>query len=179
LLVGLIFGPEASGLLFLAQRIIGLPAHLLISALSQTYLTQLAQTIEADRPALYRSTALRLAWIAAPIFLVAGIVSPYVFPLFFGPAWSTAGQIALLLTPYYFVQLISGATVATLEVLEAHWARLGRELAMLAITLGVFLVVMVTRQTLVDTIIIFSITLSLFYSISIWSVYIRLTEQSK
>src|SRR5690606_10222798 len=85
-----------------------------------------------QRLVVYKSAVMRMIRVAVVPFVVIGVASPYVFDTVFGDAWVQAGFVSAVLAPFFLLQLISGATVSMLDVLELHWERLCRELVFLA-----------------------------------------------
>jgi len=169
--VGHFFGTSTAGMLFLTQRVIGIPATLLVTAASQVYSAEFIKADRADHIALYDRTLQRLAMLTAPFFVGAALAAPAVFPVVFGEHWATAGQFAKLLTPLYFCQLLSGATVSTLDLTQRHGIRFLREGMMLGLTAGVFAIPYFVEIDSCRILGIFSVVGALFYLASI--VYIR------
>lgn len=178
--VGWIYGAEAAGWLFLAQRVIGLPATLLTSATSQVYIAEFTKTKAEARPALYNRTVGRVAALSLLPFLGGALAAPHVFPFLFGAEWATAGTLGMILAPYYFFQLLSGGTVTTLDTLELHGARMVREAGLLLVTLGVFALPAVTaaEPDLEILIGLFSLVGSIFYVGSLLFVKVLLPRES-
>lgn len=174
--VGEAYGAPAAGMLFLAQRVIGLPSTLLISAASQVYIAELTREIGTERVALYDRTIRRLAILTVLPFLAAALMAPPLFPIFFGAAWADAGLFALWLAPLYFFQLLSGATVATLDVLELHRARLLREAILVAVTVAVLALPFLVEINVLGLIGVYGGAVSLFYLGSIVFVRTRIPE---
>lgn len=170
--VGYHYGAAEAGLLFLAQRAIGLPATLLSSATSQVYIADLTREGRGDRITVYGQTLIRLFALAAVPFTIAAAMSPLVFGPLFGPEWTSAGRIAMILAPFYFFQLLSGATISTLDVLMLHRARLLREATFLIVTVVVFAVPLARRLELNELMVIHSTAGSLFYVGSL--LYVRI-----
>jgi O-antigen/teichoic acid export membrane protein len=128
LIVGTTLGLQATGLLLLAQRIASLPVSLLVSAVSQVFAVDLARAEDADaRVSLYWSTIGQLMRYALPAFGIIVVLSPF-YGLIFGDQWQYAGVVAAALVPFYGAQLFSGATIIAVEIMQAHRARLVREL---------------------------------------------------
>jgi hypothetical protein len=93
---------------------------------------------------LYWATIRQLMRIALPAFGVVAASAP-LFGLVFGSQWHEAGLVAAALAPFYATQLLSGATIVAADVIQAHRARLARELTYLIGMLTVLL--LVTRSS--------------------------------
>jgi O-antigen/teichoic acid export membrane protein len=175
--IGSAIGVEAAGLLLLAQRIIGLPVTLLVSPISQVFMVEIATLEDApSRAAHYRTTLRRFALLTGPVFLTLGIASPALFPALFGKAWGDAGLLAAILMPFYFAQLLSGATVSALDVLQAHFTRLAREAVFLVGTALSLIAGYATGATLSSAVIGYSSFGVLFYVISVILVHQRILK---
>jgi len=140
LMIGHFISLQAAGLILLAQRVIGLPTSLLVSSTSQVFVSEFSRLkTSSQRTHLYVGTLKRFALLTAPIFLIIGIMSPNLFPLIFGDDWAESGLLSMILAPFFFMQLLSGTTVSALDILQAHWIRLARELVFLTGTLAIIL----------------------------------------
>lgn len=127
LIVGPVLGLHATGLLLLAQRVASLPATLLTTAVSQVFAVELARAVDAKaRVALYRSTLRHAMFLSVPGFTLVAVLSAF-YGEVFGEEWRDAGAIAASLLPFYMGQLLSGATIVAVDVMQAHRARLVRE----------------------------------------------------
>jgi len=165
-------GSYEVGLYFLAQRIIGFPTALLISSISQVFVADFSRTKYAsERATLYRDTIKQFAILTGPIFLIIGISSNYLFPYIFGAEWESAGKLAMLLAPFYFLQLLSGSTISALDILQAHGIRLLREVIFLAGTAAVISASYFYSSTAVAIIGSYVIFGVIFYSMSLFFVY--------
>ena len=140
LIVGSALGLHATGLFLLAQRVASLPATLLATAVSQVFAVELARSVGAEaRVSLYRSTLGQLMRLAFPAFGIIAILSPF-FGHLFGDQWRGAGVVSAMLVPFYAVQLLSSATIVAVDVMQAHRARLVREVLYLIGMLAVLIV---------------------------------------
>ncbi|OAZ44269.1 hypothetical protein A9Z40_12830 [Microbacterium arborescens] len=89
LLIGAFLSPEALGYYFMAMRLVSLVVELFSSVFSTISLTSLSR-LQDDRPAmlawLYKLASASCA-VAVPIFAIAAIVAPGLFPLVIGEQW--------------------------------------------------------------------------------------------
>lgn len=170
--IGYHYGAAEAGLLFLAQRAVGLPSALLSSATSQVYIAELTRGGRQNPVPIFRQTVARLFGLAVVPFIIAAAVSPVVFGPLFGAEWINAGQLAMILVPFYFFQLLSGATISTLDVLMLHKARFLRETVFVVVTVAVFATPLVWHLNLNDLVLLHSFVGSLFYIGSL--LYVRL-----
>lgn len=177
LVVGSALGLPAAGLLLLAQRVASLPATLLTTAVSQVLAVDLARAVSVDaRVALYRSTQLQLMRLVFPVFGIIAILSPF-FGQVFGDQWRSAGMASAALVPFYAAQLLSGATIVAVDVMQAHGARLVRELLYLVGMLVVLVVATSAHTSLALVGAAISAFGVLFYTLSLRWVGRRLERQ--
>lgn len=119
LLTAWLGAPEA-GAWALALRYLKAPASLVGGAVSQALYPRLTG---ADQPgealALVRRTMALLALLALPLLVLLCTAGPWLFEMFFGPAWREAGQLARALSPYIALHFIA----APLSVVPMAWGR--------------------------------------------------------
>ena len=181
IMIGHFYDAHAAGLLLLAQRVVSLPTALLVGPISQTYVAQFAKTEDPlQRASLYISTVRRFSVMTAPVFLLLGYVSPILFSLLFGPNWMQSGLLGKVLAPFFFMQLLSGSTVSSLDILQEHWIRLNREFIFLAGSIISLSIGYYFKLSLVKMIYYYSIFGVVFYVLSLFFVYrIILHSRSK
>lgn len=109
-------GPEA-GYLMLAMRVLGLPMTLIGRSVSQVYLAEAPQKLRVGGLLTFtRMTVISLAKVGVIPLLLAGIVSPYLFPVVFGAEWERAGYIVSWMVPWFLVQFITTPVSVVLHV---------------------------------------------------------------
>lgn len=123
LLIFKVYGAAAAGQFGLADRSLGAPIAMVITAGSQVYSGQLVHHLASHGAKATRSLFLRLVsvllFVSAFGAIVAYEVLPEVFPFVFGSGWSTAAQIAEVMIFAYSITFVSGLTNQTLIVLKA------------------------------------------------------------
>ena len=126
-------GPEA-GFLMLAMRVMGLPMGLVGSSVAQVFLAEApAKHRDGSLPAFTRRTMWALLKTGAPPLIVIGVLSPFLFPLVFGPDWTRAGWLVAWMTPWFVLQFVASPVSMVLHVT-------GRQSLAMALQLfGVFL----------------------------------------
>lgn len=95
------FGAVASGMYFLAYRVLALPAGLVGSAIGQVLLgdAAAARREQADLEALVVPIAAALLAVALPAYTAVAIAGPELFGAVFGAEWRQAGEMARILSP--------------------------------------------------------------------------------
>jgi len=116
-----VYNAEELGQFALAWQAIALPTTLLGNAIGNTYYQRAAKMWAqgAGFKDLWRSTAEKIFLIGLPIYGVAFFLSPWLFPLFFGPAWVKAGQYAALISISSFFSFTTAPLSSTCLVVEA------------------------------------------------------------
>lgn len=109
-------GPEA-GFLMLAMRVLGIPMTLIGRSVSHVYLAEAAEKMRSgELTAFTRNTVVSLAKIGVIPLLMAGVASPYLFPLIFGASWERAGYVVSWMVPWFLVQFITTPVSSVLHV---------------------------------------------------------------
>lgn len=162
-------GPEA-GFLMLAMRVMGLPMGLVGSSVGQVYLAEAPQRLrDGELGAFTRRTMWMLFKVGAPPLLLAGIVSPFLFPIVFGAEWGRAGEILAWLTPMFILQLVASPVSMVPHIMgRLAWAMW---LQIIGGVLRVGLIALVATQApslLVET---FAISGAVFYLFLIISIH--------
>lgn len=116
-------GPEA-GFLMLAMRVMGLPMALIGNSVAQVFLVEAPDRMRAGSlPAFTRRAMLMLFRAGAPPLILAGAISPWLFPVIFGPEWARAGVIVAWLTPMCILQFAASPVSMILHVTgRVAWA---------------------------------------------------------
>jgi O-antigen/teichoic acid export membrane protein len=101
------YGAGELGQFSLAWQIIIQPAVLLGNAIGSTYYQRAAELWAqgSSFKGLWRSTIEKLLLMGLPVYGAAFCLSPWLFPLIFGPAWVKAGQYAAVLSISSFFSL--------------------------------------------------------------------------
>jgi O-antigen/teichoic acid export membrane protein len=70
---------------------------------------------------LWRKTMVTLVQIAVPVFLAMGLLSPWSFPVVFGPQWNIAGDLAMVLSVSAFASFCTAPVGWTFAVVGIRW----------------------------------------------------------
>jgi O-antigen/teichoic acid export membrane protein len=168
LLMVALFGAAVGGQFALAHRVLALPISLIAQSLSQTFTGEAAHVAREDRrliaPLYVRTTRALAMWTIGPAVLAA-IAAPFLFGLVFGPEWSEAGVFAALLTPMYWMQLLTTPTHGALTVLERQDLHLTRETARLLLFGGAVAVAWLLGLSPVGAVAVISVAGMLTYAL--------------
>lgn len=135
------WGPVASGLFVVGQRVIGVPIGLLGDSAGQVYISELAARSRTSRetmPALFAKTARALLLVGLVPMLAMATLSPVVFRLVFGAEWTDAGVMVQWQSLALLAQLVAIPLAHTLLVLQHQRRQLGWDVARFALTVGGF-----------------------------------------
>jgi O-antigen/teichoic acid export membrane protein len=141
-LVGLIFGTTTLGLWSLARRVVAAPLAIVGSAVGQIYYQRATQAARSGRDSLslLKMTAVRMAVLSAPFFVMLGVVAPQAFEVIFGSEWEEAGYYARVMIPWMWMQFVASPLSRVTLVFGRNRLDIGIQLGLIAVT-GVVLAV--------------------------------------
>ena len=113
---------SALGQYNMAWRLTIAPLGLVSSSVSQVLFRDIARTEPGKLAGRLSRIVASLAALGIPIFGLAYIFTPTLFPMFLGPEWSEAGYFARALCPWLLMTLIA-SPIATVFIVTAkqHW----------------------------------------------------------
>lgn len=139
-------GPEA-GFVMLAMRVLGLPMNLVGTSVAQTYL---AEAPEWHRDGELAARTKRAMWallkLGGPVIALAGISSPFLFPIVFGAQWERAGIIAAWMTPWFVLQFVTSPISVVLHVTGQFGFAMILHLSGAIVRVGAVLVIVVLAE---------------------------------
>lgn len=103
----------------MAWRVLDAPLILINGAVSRVFFQKLALVTPGHMSPLVRALIRRALVVGIIPFGVIYILSPWIFPLFFGVQWDSAGGFARALTPWLFMLLIT-SPISNLFVVTGH-----------------------------------------------------------
>lgn len=142
LIMNAAFGPSVVGGVGLYQKVVSVPATTIGNAVGDVFKQQGAELLKRDGEcvALVRSTGIRLAVVAVPVFVVLELWGPAIFEWVFGEGWRFAGEYARPLAWMFLVGFVVAPLSALLFVAEKQKYVLYIQmllLALVAVALGV------------------------------------------
>lgn len=159
-----LFGVETTGQLGLALTILALPLSLFGQSIGQAYYSEIAQLGKKQPKQIYQITesiTKKLFLISIPPFLILLFFGPVLFEIVFGTQWRDAGVFASALAVFLLSQFVSSPITNTLSVLgkEAYFLQINivRTIAILA----VFYLSFILGLNSIETIVFFSLTMTL------------------
>ena len=177
------FDTETAGHLGLAMMTVALPMSLLGETTSKTFYGEIAK-IGKNRPKdiyhITKSITKKLFLISLPPFLILLLLGPSLFEFVFGENWREAGVFASLLTIYLLLQFIYAPIAnGVFNVFEKQSTVLSINLIRLIIILCGFAVSYLLEFGAFTSLLIYSISLSIFYFSAIIIIYTLLIKSTK
>lgn len=178
-----LFGPEATGLLYLANRIVTVPLYLVASTLLRVMVSETTRLVSKE-PArlftLFKMTSLSAFALSAPGLALFFVGSDLV-GLMFGAAWRPAGQLAAILYVNVWFGILAGSC-SNLSLLGHNKSETLWEVARFISLGGVAASAFFTHPTITVFAIEISACFSLFYLVLFamnWRAYGRLAKVGK
>lgn len=179
LFVAAMFGPEVTGGLALAMRVMSWPMQFVGNAVGQVYTGEasrlMRQAPAGQYPLLMRTTK-RLALLGAPLFGL-GLAAPFVFVPLFGPKWEQAGVFCALLTPMVFLQLVVAPISALANIAERQDLQFVADASRAALIIAVFAVARRGQWAPVPTLAAYASTMALCY-VGYFALYARIAKST-
>jgi O-antigen/teichoic acid export membrane protein len=103
-----LFGPVATGLYALTDRVLQTPMAFVVTHIQSVFLSSCTELQSSGRLADAALSLVRAqVCLGLPAFTIFAIIAPDIFALVFGEAWRSAGTYAQLLMPYMFLSFIA------------------------------------------------------------------------
>ena len=167
-------GPATAGQFGLAMLALSAPMTLIGRSMGKAFFGEAAR-IDRATPAALRRTVVSVTRILAGIGLLitAAIMlgAPALFPLIFGAQWAEAGQLAAVLSLFLTGQFVSAPVMSTLSVIKREDIYLQVNLQRLALAGSVFFFAYQLELSAMNTVLTYSIVLTLHYALTFWRVY--------
>lgn len=141
ILLAVLVSPAVAGLYALAERVLLVPSAIVGSAVGDVYRQHAAREFhdKGQCRSLFLKTARRLLLIGlAPLALTIA-AAPALFELVFGSEWRAAGDLAVLLAPLAFFQLVSSPLSQTVLLAGLHRVDMIWQFVRLALAVGTIL----------------------------------------
>jgi O-antigen/teichoic acid export membrane protein len=142
ILLALLVSPAVAGLYALAERVLLVPSAIVGSAVGDVYRQHAAREFheQGQCRSLFLRTARRLLLIGLAPLAVTIAAAPTLFEFVFGSEWRAAGELAVVLAPLSFCQLVSSPLSQTVLLGQLHRVDMLWQIARLALSVGTILV---------------------------------------
>jgi O-antigen/teichoic acid export membrane protein len=117
-LVVLLFGSRSAGLFALAARMLAVPSALVGQSVADVFYSRVARMNRqgASTSQAVELVASSLMIIALPIFAIPLLLGPELFAFAFGSEWRDAGTVAMVLSPWLALNLVSSPISGVITV---------------------------------------------------------------
>jgi O-antigen/teichoic acid export membrane protein len=117
LLIAALAAPQETGYLMMATFVMQAPTALVGASIGQVYLSQAAEKHrEGQLDKFTTSIVISLIKAGSPVFICAGLLSPFVFGIVFGREWDRSGLLILWMTPWFIMQFITVPVSMSLHI---------------------------------------------------------------
>jgi O-antigen/teichoic acid export membrane protein len=164
------YGTQVVGWLALCSTIIGTPLSLVSVSVGKVYYGESAKITKIDAKTqmlLFQKTVKKLMIVIVPAVIIATLIAPWLIPKLFGSQWAPIVLYMQVLLPSYIFMAISSPMFSVLDVYERQDMHLVRECMRIPMMLGPFMICGIMGYSALVSIIIYSISTSLFYLINV------------
>ncbi|MBW9145248.1 oligosaccharide flippase family protein [Clostridium sp. CM027] len=104
-----VYSTEQLGLYSLSYRVLGIPFSVISANIARVFFDSAVKEIMecGNYKRTFRKTIIVLSIIIIPMIMLMAILAPWIFSLFFGAEWETAGKYVRLLAPMFCLRLIA------------------------------------------------------------------------
>jgi O-antigen/teichoic acid export membrane protein len=173
LLIGGLYGTAVIGVFGLAQTMINLPMDLIGQSVSQVYYIEIAK-IGKDSPLkIYQlsvSLTKKLFWISIIPLIVIYAFGPMIFKFVFGNEWIDAGYYVRLISILMLARFVTSPIMNCLNVFEKQKLQFSINILRILIIAIVFLTAYHFNLTPSNTILLYSISLSIFFFLVLFKI---------
>lgn len=105
------FSPTLAGFYFLAHRVASVPVTLVSQSLYRVFFATFIHAPSQKR--FFSKKFIQVNLVFAPLFIVIGLIAPYIFPFIFGDEWKEAGSYVQIILPLLYAKFISNMFTTT------------------------------------------------------------------
>jgi O-antigen/teichoic acid export membrane protein len=131
------YGVQETGWFALVNRVLGVPAALIGSSISQLYAAETAKLARSDPrrlEAIFLKTTKRMLYLGVAPCVLFTVFAPVVFQIVFGHQWREAGEYARYTTVMFYAGFINSPVTMTLNILERQRAQFAWDASRLMLT---------------------------------------------
>nr|WP_246782097.1 oligosaccharide flippase family protein [Wohlfahrtiimonas chitiniclastica] len=152
------------GFLMLALRLLSAPTALISNAIAQIYLADGAKKYHEKKLKQFTyQTVILIAKISIIPFILIASISPYLIPFILGEDWHRTGVIISLMTPCFFLQLLSSPISMALHITNHQKTALVLQVISLIIRVGsIFIASALFSSFFIES---YALSSAIFYSI--------------
>jgi O-antigen/teichoic acid export membrane protein len=181
ILIAKYYGIGAAGLFYLSRRVLGAPMILLRTSVSQVFLGEASSLYREDPvklKALFHSTSRKLLQMGSLVCIPAAVVSPYLFPLVFGPNWAMAGKITQILALFQLCQFTVGPLMQVLLIIGMRKAQLVVDVIRFLVVVLSFYITSFSNKGVLFALIVYVSAASIYYGLNYFYISTLLSRAS-
>ncbi|WDE16076.1 oligosaccharide flippase family protein [Acinetobacter schindleri] len=112
-------GGGEAGHLMLAMQVMAIPIAFIGSAVAQVYLANAPEELKKGKLKDFTIRCLcSLLKIGVVPLILLSILSPYIFPIIFGPEWRRSGEMMVWMIPWFCFQVLVSPISMSLNILD-------------------------------------------------------------
>lgn len=165
ILLAALYGPYEAGLYTLVQRLLGAPAILISTSVSQVYLSEFSSNVN-HRPEkiypLFMGTLKKVTLIGLLVIGSIVVIAPH-FMFLLGDQWHHTGHLLPIMAMMYIAQFAANSVGSTIDVMERQDLHLLREIVRIIIVTGALYLAWFTNQDPETAVLFLSIAATLGY----------------
>jgi len=164
IMIPILFSYHTMGFYALAQRVMGLPATVIGTAVGKVFFQASADEkhTKGNSREIFIATLQKLTLLGLVMFSVLFVIIIDVVDFVFGEDWTQVGEIIQILIPFFFIKFISSALSTTLIVYEKQKTELFINIILLLSTIAILFF---NQDSFITFIKNYSLFMSLNYSI--------------
>lgn len=166
ILVASAYGIRAAGFYGLAIMVLSAPVQLVGRSNAQVFFAEASNLRHDDLGGVQRMlarTSMRLTALCIVPAIALMIGGPWTFSLIFGSTWSTAGQIAAILTIPYVAALVTAPASQVFLIMERQELSLLLNLLKFGVALAAFALAPTLGADLTESVLAFGVGMTVYY----------------
>ena len=158
------FGLVYVGFYNLLQKTLAAPSAFIGNSFGEVFRQQASDEMKTHGTCrlLFRRTVFKLTVVSIIPFLILMIYTPEIFEFVFGKDWRTAGEMAQILVPMFFIRFITMPVSSIILLRDRAEIDFWWQLSFLVLSLGAFLF----RETINEMMMYFAFIFSFMYLLS-------------
>lgn len=154
-----------------SYRYISFPISMIATAVGQVYFQELSDAKENNPTKVFFSTLGKLLLLGLPIFVCLYFIIEPGFVLAFGEKWRTAGELAKILVPLFFIRFVVSPLSMTLLVFEKQLYLLFWQIGLIIITITPYVISIHSGFNIYQYVQCLTIFIGLYYLVYLFIIY--------
>lgn len=129
-----VVGGGEAGFLMLAMQVMAIPITFIGNAISQVYLANATRKLQDGQLKKYTLDCIfKLVKLGILPLVTISLISPFIFPIFFGAEWKRAGEMVVWMMPWFVMQLLVSPISMSLHIMAKQ------KIALIIQAIGLFI----------------------------------------